>query len=81
MSDIAAKAVALRDQSDALNRRLCSEDLTDSDRDLIASEKRKIDAEAFGFEEQVRELEEAAYGPDAVSTSVAAAPLNMNGGG
>lgn len=79
--EAAAAARALRDQSDALNLRLCNEDLTDSDRDTIAATKRDVDAEAFALEQHVRELEEAAYGPDAVNVSVPAAPLNMNGGG
>ena len=79
-ADLAAAARALRDQSDALNVRLCNEDLTDSDRDTIAASKRAVDAEAFELEQQVQALEEAAYGPEAVSVSVPAAPLNMNGG-
>lgn len=81
VEDLAAAARALRDQSDSLNAAMHADGVTDADRDTIAAAKRAVDAEAFDLEQQVRELEKAAYGPDAVSTTVAAAPLNMNGGG
>lgn len=79
--DLAAAAVALRDQSGALNADMHRDDVTPAERDEIAARKRALDAEAFDIEEQIRALEEAAYGPDFVSTSVPAVPLNMNGGG
>lgn len=79
--ELAAKAAALRDQSDALNLAMHADDVTPAERDELAAKKRPIDAEAFDLEQRVRALEEAAYGPDAVSTTVLSAPLNMNGGG
>ena len=59
--DLAAAARALRDQSDALNVRLCTEDLTESDRDVIAAAKRDVDAEAFDLEQRVREAARLGY--------------------
>ena len=70
-----AAAAELRVKSDVLNREMHG-DITDSERDAIAAEKRDVDARAFDFEQRVRALEEAEYGPDVVSTRVDAPSLS-----
>lgn len=79
--ELAAKAAALRDQSDALNLAMHADGVTEDERQELAAKKRPIDAEAFDLEQRVRALEEAAYGSDAVSATVDAPAININGGG
>lgn len=79
--ELAAKAAALRDQSDALNLAMHADGVTEDERQEFAAKKRPIDAEAFDLEQRVRALEEAAYDGSEVSESVLAPPININGGG
>lgn len=79
--ELAAKAAALRDQSDALNLAMHADGVTEEEREELAAKKRPIDAEAFDLEQQVRALEEAAYDGSETNAVVQAAPININGGG
>lgn len=71
----ADRAAELRAWSHELNLAMHADDVTDAEREEIAAQKRIVDADAHDHEEQVRSLEEAEYGHDAVSVAVGAAPI------
>lgn len=75
VDDLFKRALTLRARSDELNRRRHAPDVTDAEYDALGIEKRRVDDEAFALEQRVREMEEAAYPPDAVSTVVEAEPI------
>ena len=66
----------LRAESDRLNLARHAPDITDAEYDRPGVLKREVDEEAFALEQRVRELEEADYPPDAISTVVEAPSLN-----